>query len=56
MKTLSATLIALSLLAGAAQAQTLSTMLPSLTWPDDQVTTSTKGCVPDANTVCPLQE
>jgi hypothetical protein len=56
MKTLSATLLALSLLAGAAQAQTLSTMLPVLTWPDDQVTTSTKGCVTDAKTVCTLKE
>lgn len=56
MKTVSATLLALALLSGVAQAQTLSTMLPTLTWPDDQVTTSTKGCVADAMTVCTLEE
>jgi hypothetical protein len=56
MKTVSATLLALALLSGAAQAQTLSTMLPTLTWPDDQVTTSTKGCVTNTATVCTPKE
>ncbi len=27
-----------------ASAQTLTTMLPSLSWPEGQITTSTKGC------------
>lgn len=45
MKTLmSATLAVLMLAAVPATAQTLGTMLPALTFPDDTVTPSTKGC------------
>jgi hypothetical protein len=57
MKTLlSATLATLMLAAVPAQAQTLGTLLPALTWPDDTVTGSTKGCDSAATTVCTLQE
>jgi hypothetical protein len=47
-------LSALTLLAVPAQAQTMSTLLPSLTWPEGDVTTSTKNC--PAPQVCPVQE
>lgn len=54
MKTLvAATLSALTLLAIPATAQTLSIMLPTLTWPEGEVTTSTKGCTPA--TVCTVE-
>ncbi len=57
MKTfVSATLAALMLAALPAQAQTLGTMLPSLTWPEDTVTSSTKGCDTPAVAVCTLQK
>ncbi|MBK6465988.1 MAG: hypothetical protein IPL38_13010 [Rhodobacter sp.] len=57
MKTrLAATLTALALLALPASAQTLSTLLPTLSWPDDTVTTSTKGCDAATQTVCTLRE
>ncbi len=56
MKTLmSATLAVLMLAAVPASAQTLGTMLPTLTFPDDTVTPSTKGCDPAAQ-VCTLQK
>ena len=42
-KTLAIAAVAL-MLGTAAQAQTLSTMLPSLTWPEGDVVVSTKGC------------
>ncbi|MFZ1470320.1 MAG: hypothetical protein WAT09_15290 [Paracoccaceae bacterium] len=55
-----ATLVAaaLALVAGTvpATAQTMSGLLPTLTWPDDTVTPSTKGCAPDTKAVCVLQE
>ena len=55
MKTLiAASLSALTLLAIPASAQTLSTMLPTLTWPEGEVTVSTKGCAPE--TVCTPQK
>lgn len=57
MKTrLAATLTALALLALPASAQTLSTLLPTLSWPDDTVTTLTKGCDAATQTVCTLRE
>lgn len=53
--TLSTILATLMLMSAPAMAQTLSTMLPTLTWPEDMVTTSTKGCTPEAGqTVCVL--
>ncbi|GAB1361930.1 hypothetical protein MASR1M32_11660 [Rhodobacter sp.] len=42
-KTLIASIAAL-FLAAPAMAQSLDTLLPTLTWPDDGVTVSTKGC------------
>lgn len=42
-KTLIASIVAL-MLAAPAMAQSLDTMLLTLTWPDDGVTVSTKGC------------
>jgi len=54
-KTLIATAVAL-LMAAPAMAQTLDMMLPSLTWPDDGVTVSTKGCDAAATTVCTPQK
>jgi hypothetical protein len=47
MKTLaSAAALALTalMLALPVQAQTMGTLLPTLTWPEGDVTTSTKGC------------
>lgn len=56
MKTLlSAALATLMLAALPAQAQTLGTLLPALTWPEDSVTSSTKGCEAGP-TVCTLQK
>ena len=52
-KIASAALVAMMLVLPAS-AQTLSTMLPTLTWPDETITTSTKGCTPQ--TVCTLEE
>ena len=46
-KTLIASLAAL-LLAAPAMALSLDTMLPTLTWPEDGVTASTKDCAPTA--------
>ena len=61
MKTLPATLIAaalsaLTLLALPATAQTMSTLMPTLTWPDETVTPSTKGCDASGQTVCTLKQ
>lgn len=44
MKHLSIALTALMLLSVPASAQTLSVLLPSITFPTDDVTASTKGC------------
>lgn len=49
------TLIALTMVLPAS-GQSVPTALPTLTWPDDTVTTSTKGCAPAAQTVCTLSE
>lgn len=46
-KTLAASIAAL-LLAAPAMALSLDTMLPTLTWPEEGVTASTKGCEPAA--------
>lgn len=46
-KTLIASAAAL-LLAAPAMAQSLDTLFPRLTWPDEGVTVSTKGCEPAA--------
>lgn len=58
MKTnLLAAAAALILAALPLQAQTMSTLLPSLTWPETTtVTGSTKGCDAPGATVCILQE
>lgn len=38
-------------------AQSMDVLLPALSWPADDVTTSTKGCVPvDGKPVCALEE
>lgn len=58
MKALPVALSALMLLSVPASAQTLSVLLPSITFPTDDVTASTKGCV-TATTgapVCILEE
>lgn len=48
---------ALALLAAApVSAQTMSTLLPSLDWPDDGVTSSTKTCETDGTSPCTVQE
>jgi len=52
-KIAAATLIAFALVLPA-KGQTMSTLTPSLTFPDTTITPSTKGCTPQ--TVCPLQE
>lgn len=58
MKTiLASALSALVLLALPASAQTLSVLLPTLTWPEGDVTVSTKDCTPQtAAPACPAQE
>ena len=44
-------------LAAPVAANSLSVLLPSLTFPEDTVITSTKGCVsPDTQPVCQLAE
>lgn len=44
-------------LAAPVAADSLGTLLPSLTFPDDTVVTSTKGCVgPDTQPACKLAE
>ncbi|MBP9183860.1 MAG: hypothetical protein KBF78_12055 [Fuscovulum sp.] len=55
MKTLApAAALALTalMLALPVQAQTMGTLLPTLTWPEGDVTTSTKGCEGQAVAVC----
>jgi hypothetical protein len=42
-----------ALLAGPVPAQSLSVLLPSLTYPATITTTSTKDCVPTATIACP---
>ena len=44
MKKTLITSITAMMLAAPAMAQSLATLLPTLTWPDDGVTVSTKGC------------
>lgn len=44
-------------LAAPVAADSLTTLLPNLTFPDDTVTTSTKGCAaPDTQPACQLAE
>jgi hypothetical protein len=50
-------LAAILALAAPVAADSLSTLLPSLTFPDDPVVTSTTGCAgPDAQAACQLAE
>jgi hypothetical protein len=42
-----------ALLAAPVAAQTLSVLLPSVTFPEPTTTSSTKDCVPGATVVCP---
>ncbi|MEZ5798528.1 MAG: hypothetical protein R3D63_14275 [Paracoccaceae bacterium] len=49
-----ALMAALALTAAPAVAQTMGTLVPTLTWPDGTVTASTRGCDPAA--VCILEE
>lgn len=52
MKPLAALIVSLAL-AGPALAQTLDTLLPTPSWPEGGITTSTKGCaVPATPTKC----
>ena len=52
-KIAASTLVALALVLPA-KGQTMSSLTPSLTFPDTTITPSTKGCAPQ--TVCTLQE
>jgi hypothetical protein len=44
-----------ALLAAPVAAQSLSVLLPSLSFPDPVTTSATKNCVPSAATACPPQ-
>jgi hypothetical protein len=51
------TLLLLAAAAVPAPAQTMGTLLPTLTWPEDDVTTSTRGCAAaDQAQTCTLRE
>lgn len=55
MKSLYATLVMLLLAAVPASAQTMSTLLPALSWPEDGMTALTKACEPaSGQTVCTI--
>ncbi len=58
MKYLAPALIALSLVASPLAAQTLTVLLPAITFPVTTITPSTKGCEAASTTtpVCALQE
>lgn len=58
MKRFALVLIATAGLAGPAAAQSLSILLPVLSFPDGVIVPSTKGCVVETTTapVCPIQE
>ena len=57
MKRIALVLAASLSLAAPVAAQSLNILLPTLTFPTDTVTTSTKGCAaPVASTVCTLAE
>ena len=55
MTKIAAVALAALMLALPATAQTMSTLLPTLSFPDDTVITSTKGCA-TGQTVCTLQQ
>ncbi|MGB4829299.1 MAG: hypothetical protein WBP18_18870 [Paracoccaceae bacterium] len=55
-KSLVAATFAALMLALPASAQTMSTLLPTLTWPGGDVTPSTKGCAATTQTVCTLKQ
>jgi hypothetical protein len=55
MKNLVIVLTITALLAVPAAAQSLSVLLPSLTYPETVTTTSTKDCLPTAAVTCPQQ-
>ncbi|WP_309663696.1 hypothetical protein [Tabrizicola sp.] len=58
MKPFTSAFLALSLLASPLAAQTMTVLLPSLTFPDGTLTTSTKGCtaVEAVQSVCVIKE
>ncbi len=52
---LAASILALALLSGAAQAFSVSIDLPNLTFPEDDVTISTKACQTGSPAHCPTK-
>ena len=58
MKRIAPTLVAFALLASPLAAQTMTVLLPSISFPDGKLTPSTKGCdaADTATPVCLLQE
>lgn len=56
MKRLILALAASAALSAPAAAQTLTVLLPVISFPDTVVTPATKGCAPLADKVCLLQE
>ncbi|MCB6179375.1 hypothetical protein LHP98_14725 [Rhodobacter sp. Har01] len=57
MRSFLATLALFVLAAAPVPAQTMATLLPALSWPDDGVTASSKTCdTADAKAVCVNQE